>query len=649
MTRTITSRRDVCALFLFALMCASFSRTGAAASERLCLVVEGQASAVIVIAESPTPAARLASLELQHHVKLITGARLPIVTADAETTGIRVLVGESDATRALGFEAADFEPQEYVIALRPGTLVLMGRDWIDTPKARAEEGRSTNYATLADVRHVIDYAAATEQKAPTADAPRKLELPGLFDDQATCYAVYDFLERCCGVRWYGPTPLNVAVSESPSLHVSGNDIRRSPKMKYREGMGGGWPIVKAQWNNPSPDQLNLYWRRMRVGGERYASNHSMRSYQDRFLKKDPAAPGLFESKHETYFAFGRTGGGGGRQFCYSDQGLEAQLVQDARDFFDGKGIKGLQTAMGDYFNIVPNDNAAWCLCDNCQAALKKDENNRNAGHFNSGTASHYLFDITNRVAREVAKTHPDKYISTLAYHVYAFRPTQFELEPNIAVAPCLQVRNYWAPRIAKHEMDFYKAWVQPGDRPIYLWNYYCFPMEPAVIQGWHCFPGFSARRLGQLIRMYHDDGVRGVFLCGIGEQLDYYLTLRMYDDPTIDPDALVDEFFARYFGAAAEPMNQFFTLIEETYGNAENYPAEVSVEDKQFHQTEEIAWKYLGTEGRMAQLGRFIEKAENAAATDLEKRRVETWKVGVWEYMVEGRRMYVEKQTRNPN
>jgi hypothetical protein len=149
--------------------------------------------------------------------------------------------------------------------------------------------------------------------------------------------------------------------------------------------------------------------------------------------------------------------------------------------------------------------------------------------------------------------------------------------------------------------------------------------------------------------MYHDDGVRGVFLCGIGEQVDYYLTLKMYDDPTIDPNALVDEFFERYFGSAAQPMNKFFTLIEETYGNAENYPAEISVQERQFHQTEEIAWKNLGTEGRMAQLRCYIKHAQSAAATELEKRRVETWKIGVWDYMVEGRNMYLEKQTRTSN
>ena len=165
------------------------------------------------------------------------------------------------------------------------------------------------------------------------------------------------------------------------------------------------------------------------------------------------------SLKERGFAHGTTGGSGERQFCYSNPGLVAQVAQDARDFFDGKGLKGSQVAMGDYFAVVPLDNNRWCKCDRCQVVLERDKERKRGAHFNSGTASHYLHGFVNAVAKEVAKSHPDKYIVTLAYHVYAFVPEDFELAPNVAVAPCLQVRNYWAPRIKAHEHTFYKEWA----------------------------------------------------------------------------------------------------------------------------------------------------------------------------------------------
>lgn len=623
----------------------SISTSASSEAAEITLVRDGKPNAAIIRASAPTPSAKLAALELQYHIEKITGAILPIKTDQEKVQGIRILVGESAATRALGLKGTDFKPQEYLIRFIPDTVILIGRDWQDTEKNRKEAGRGTNWPfTLAYWRETIDYAAATNQ-TPQNDAGKKLiTLPGLFDEQGTCYATYDFLERFCDVRWYGPTELNIILPRRSTLTVRGRDVRRCPAMKHREGIGGGWPIIKAQWNNPNQDELKLYWRRLRVGGEKWAGNHSFRSFQDRFLRKNPERPELFEVERPEFFAMGQSGGSGTRQLCYTNPALVAQVVQDARDYFDGKPIKGYQLAMGDYFAIVPLDNNKWCECDKCQALLSKDKSNITGQHFSNGTASHYWFSFINAVAREVRKTHPDKYISTLAYHVYAFRPEDFQLESNVAVAPCLQPRNYWAPRVKRNDIDFYKKWVVRKDRRIYLWNYYCFPTEMAVMQGWNCFPGFSAHELARQIKMYHKDGVRGVFLCGIGEQADYYLTMKMYDDPSIDPDELLNEFFSRYFGSASEPMKQFYTRIEEIFCNPDNYPEEVRVEDKQFHQTEELAWKYLGTKERMKELGALMRQARKLAVTELEKKRVRSWEKGVWNYMVQGRKKYLAKQ-----
>jgi len=81
----------------------------------LILVRDEQPDATIVLAEKPTRAAQLAAFELQHHVRLITGAELPITHELTDARGVRVLVAESSATRALGLKSADFGPQEYLI------------------------------------------------------------------------------------------------------------------------------------------------------------------------------------------------------------------------------------------------------------------------------------------------------------------------------------------------------------------------------------------------------------------------------------------------------------------------------------------------------------------------------------------------------
>ena len=60
--------------------------------------------------------------------------------------------------------------------------------------------------------------------------------------------------------------------------------------------------------------------------------------------------------------------------------------------------------------------------------------------------------------------------------------------------------------------------------------------------------------------------------------------------------------------------------------------------------TEKDSWEKLGTKSRMKELGHLMEQAVASARTDIEKHRVETWKKGIWDYMVEGRRKYVKKK-----
>jgi hypothetical protein len=513
-------------------------------------------SATIVVAAQPTPAARLAALELRYHLFKITGVLLPIRGDDGPGVGNIILVGESALTRRDGLSGSGFQSQEYLIRVGPRQTVLMGRDWPDTAQNRRESGVDTNYTRLDEPRMRVSYAKAAGETLPEEVDAADITLPGPYDDRGTCYAVYDFLERFCDVRWFGPGAGQMTCPRQADLKIKCGEIRRSPVMKYRMGTPTwDWPILKAQWGNPSAETVALYLRRLRVGGEKWAGNHSFRSYHDRFGEKNPAHPELFEGRRPEFFAQGQTGGGDSLQLCYTNETLIQQVAQNARDFFEGKGLKGQQVAIGDYFALVPLDNSAWCKCAKCQALLAKDVGNAHGGHFNSGTASHYWFIFVNAIARETARTHPGKYLATLAYHVYAFRPADMVIEPNVAVAPCLQVRNYWAPRIAKHEQALYRQWAEPKDRPIHVWNYYCFPEEPGYLTGqWKCFPGFSAHRLAEEIDRYQRDGVRGVFLCGLGEQLDFYLTMKLYDDPASRVDGVLAEFFARYFGSAAGPM-----------------------------------------------------------------------------------------------
>jgi len=594
--------------------CVSMSAAEVKPLVEITLVSEGRPSASIVVAQNPTPSARLAALELQYHFRKITGAIVPIRTDREEITGPRILVGQSRQTNALGIKGDDFKSLEYLIQFRPDTIILIGRDWQDTQENRKELGRDTYGRTIQSSRHRIDYHKATGQAEQGA---KPITLPGLFDDQGTCYATYHFLEKFCGVRWYGPAELNIVLPSRKTLTVCGSEIRRSRDLKHIHALGGGWPIINIQWDKPDSDELNLYWRRLRIGGEKWAGNHAIWTKTVREVFNNPE-----------YQAKGR---GSGSQLCYTNPKLMQEVARVAGDYFDGKELRDGFKAMGDYFAVVPDDNYSWCKCEKCRRILAiSEKDKRGKGLFSNARNSYYIFNFVNEVAKEVRKTHPHKFIVALAYSSYTYPPKGLELEPNICVAPCLQIcYGYDKKTYYENDLAIYRAWLDEGDRPLYLWNYFHHPMEPAVIGKWNCFPCFMPDVISREIKRYHKDGIRGVFLCGIGQQLDYYLYVQTAFDVDTDYKELVDEFFALYFGGASEPMKTFYYRISE-----------INREEAVVGTSPEKSWAKLGTPERMKELGIYIDEAVKLAETDIEKTRVETWKKGVWEYMKAGHQQF---------
>jgi hypothetical protein len=612
-------RRTILALgFLIAVHLAC-GQAGLARAE-FAIVQQGRPACSIVVAERPTPAARLAALELQYHILKISGVEIPIRSAGESTEGRRILVGDSSAMRQLGIHSEDFESQEYLIGFREDAILLTGRDWEDTEANRKVQGRSTTDESLQQLRHRIDYWKAVGLPERSVG---EVELPGVYDDQGTCLATYDFLERFCGVRWYGPAELNVVIPSHRNLTVAGQDIRRSLALKHRSALAGGsWPFLRGQWGDYTREQVVLYWRRLRLGGQRWAGNHTFHRSTLKSVFNDPE----YQCQNPR---------GAGSQLCYTSAKLVEQVAQMARDYFDGKGeLPQGWKAMGDYFAIVPDDNIHLCTCPACQDLLAKGQD-RQTGFFSSGEMSEYWFSFVNAVAREVRKTHPDKYIATLAYWSYALVP-EFELEPNVSVAPCLHTCYYPVhAEMKENDLAFYRAWQEKATAPMFLWVYYHHPMEPALIEKWKCFPHVMVHETARAMRMFIRDGVQGIFECGEQDQLEQYVMAKIWDDPEVDVDGLIDEFFDLYFGPAGEPMKRFYLGLEAVACDRANYPPP-------YHRSngigwKAVAWERLGTAERMAEFERLIAQAEAKAQTETEQQRVALWRSALWEWMRQGR------------
>ncbi len=586
---------------------------GAGQAEPLTLVQDGRPTAAIVLAAEPTRAAQFAAAELQYHLRKMTGATVPMVTDAAPPPTPAILVGESAATRALGLANADFGPQEYLIGFRPGALVLMGRD-------------------------ASDLGAMDYQNPGT--------FPGDFAQQGTVYAVYDFLERFGDVRWYLPTELGEVIPQRPTFAVDGQDVRRRPAMIYRyvfrsEALPAD--LIGDTLNRPDPSPLldlraaRLYMRRMRQGGSAYEANHSFEGFYSRF-----------GAQHPEWFV--KPSGDWTVQLCYSNPDVIAQVVADAREYFDKGVVQHKSVAAGDYYALVPMDSADWCPCPGCQALLREQPTRGTAATSND-IASDYIFGFINRVAREVGKTHPDKWLTALAYSQYVYPPTREPLEPNVSIMLCLPTRLIYSRERMENDRRVLQAWTDESRaRPKFVWLYYCYPSLWASEQDWRPYPGFFAHSIPGQFAQFYRSGVRGFFIepsyiaggqrSPLMDQLELYLTFRLADDPTLDGDREIAEFFQRYYGPAAAPMRELYESMEATYADPANHPGSGVA------QTEARAWLHLGTQERMREYGRLMLKARSLArrGTPAHQERVRLFDRGVHRWMREGKESFLRVQ-----
>jgi|APSaa5957512622_1039677.scaffolds.fasta_scaffold18656_2 hypothetical protein len=613
--------------------------TIAAPGTALTLVREGTPAAEIILSQTPTKAARLGAYELQHHVKLITGAELPIING-AQVGMTPIFVGDSPDVRKLGVDCSQLGKQEYLVKFFPKALVLAGKDREDLDEP------------------VYDYLA---NKAAVHT------WPSLYHEVGSMHAVYDFLETHCGVRWINPSDHGTLLTKANTLVVSGSELRQKPYMIFRGGAaafdvsqrynrnGGLWHVfgpkshepynsraygkVWRQFSHPHHRtagmraQNRLFMYRMKAGGESSACNHSFYDFYPRFWEK---VNDQFEERKSEYFAEGYEGQP--PQLCYSNDATVAQVVHDARGYFDNGGIRGVQKWGENFYALEPMDNNSFCKCRACASQFEPDRAKDRSQH------STYWFRFVNRVAREIRKSHPDKQISTLAYMSHEGLPAGFKLEDNVVVHFCVYGnRTPFNATLLEAQINRLKEWTATESVPMYLWLYGCFPSLHARYGKFHCFPGFFPREAKRQYALFKQLGVRGIFYDGFTCDVDNYVGYKLMEEPDRDVDELLTEYFSVY-GAAGKPLREMSDIIEERYCNPANYPQRNGVVVARA-QTPLIAWGHLGTTEVMAALQDCMDRAHAAAKTDQQKQLVQLWDDAVWTYMKAGRESFVERMS----
>jgi len=601
-------------------------------ADSLVLVQDGRPKATIVLAEKPTAPAQLAAYELQYHLKKMSGAVLPIANEPQAVTGTVILVGESNATKKLGLKNTDFVQTEYMIEATPTSLMLIGRDW--------------------DGRRNVDYDGDLGIFCKDFWAPQRQPI-------GTCYAVHTFLENVLGVRWYMPTEVGEVIPQRKTVTIAPMKIRRKTDVAHLRG----YPFAvnkrlyyndysAADWKYDECWDLRggvLYWIRNKHWGRPvFNANHSFISWDTAFGKKHPEwfSTKSWEKMKTLNYQFRVNP-------CLSQEGVFRTNLKIIRDYFDGKKAAHggfYWSAGGNFFGICLNDNGLFCPCAECTRQYRVDMGAR-------GSLSNYVWNYTNRLAREVRKTHRRAKIIGLAYSAYTDPPKGIQLEPNTGVLICRMPNRYWHKGYKERDYKQIRRFIEDCKAPaIFTWEYLLHPFAdlnpfPPVLPRIYAEDAKFLTNLPQYrggfmqidrARLKKDGKPKGdVWPHPVLDHFRIYFRLKLYDDKTRDVEGMLSEYYTKFYGPAAAGVRDFVEALEGRWCDQKVRKASGAIPHLYGDSNARVWWEFLGTPDFVEKLQGLMAKAKKPApAGSVYARRVDLLDKGIMQLILNNRRKY---------
>ena len=529
------------------------------------LVERGVPRAQIVIAEQPPRSVRLAAQEFQDYVQKITGAHLPIVTKP-EPGQVSVYVGSSEHTKRLGITAEGLKHGAYRIVSGDNYLVLIGHD----SDFRPIEPWAPNNGAIRSGKLQQDWEAITgelwgvpnggmyknrmrlpaetglpdDQRAAAKDQPPL----GLwtYDERGSFNAVCGFLRKL-GVRWYAPGEVGEVLPATKTIALPQIDETVKP----------AFPIRRISLRLLTHSRDVAMWA-LRLGmrdpyGIGVAHGMATMTGRDEIYAKYPEWFALYGGERR-YIP-----GSSKNHLCFSNEQLFDHTVRWVRAQLDQYKFEAVSV-------MPPDGYSAICQCPDCQAKATPHRDRR-------GLASDYIWEFVNRVAKEVAKTHPDAKILNCAYGIYWLPPEKIEkLEPNVVVSIVGGRRPLADRPEEKAELArIREAWASKSSHPIIIFENY-----PFTDRGWY-LPSFAWRSIAEGI-----NAIKGISQgedIWLSAPLDFatndgigfnhfmvYFTQRMYwGDKNQNADALFAEYCRQFYGPAEQEMVAYFTFCQANW------------------------------------------------------------------------------------
>ncbi len=540
MKNTIMKHWRAGCLGLFGLL--AWISVAEASTDTLVLVKDGMSLAPIVVFEDAPPFTRQAADELAEYIEKTTGVRPDVIEGTPDPLPKHAIwVGYQPILNDL-FPDIDFDfqhPEEVLIAANADNLVIAGRDrW--------------------NPEHLqVSYLRPLGGARPGARGT--VDVDGIQLEYGTANAVYTFLQDFMGVRWFWPGALGEDVLHRETLAFAPFEFRYHPQFRGRAGllfhshlaMGVGH---SQEWVRQQRLQLDSLWLQ---------SWHPLSYWWDEFHETNP-----------DYFALQpdgtRSGWPGPRaaKLCKSNPAVWQQW------------LKYVERELARYpnqtvFSGAANDGGAqgFCVCEDCRAWDPAEGETLRfiwEGHSEErvGLADRQII-YANQLARLLKERYPDKdyYVSIQAYGNSRPAPTHAVPDDNVYVDMVFNLHNRHAMGLgdlASEQRRMFEEWSAKGFKNL-GWR-----PNLGGAAGWQLgMPNVAMRRAMDDLRMVAESNVVSINVDTIWEHWAnqgpyYYILAQMTWNPYADGEAIMADYYQRAFGPAAETMQTYWEMMEDT-------------------------------------------------------------------------------------
>ncbi len=345
--------------------------------------------------------------------------------------------------------------------------------------------------------------------------------------EGTLFGAYELLEQL-GVRWFMPLEIGMVIPENSTAAIDHQQTVQVPSMEF----------TRFQWLGGGGEGAGTWGRRRRVGGEaRSTGGHGF-----------PGNPPR---------------GTEGRQEClsgdYASGAIDA-VVNYIRDNYEPTDRKF-------YVGMGPHDGGGYCECEGC-VALDSEGFDPHHGRDRLIMSDRYVW-FFNRVLEELEDEYPNLHITWYVYGATMWPPEKHEPSPRIVhvFAPINldRTRSMDNPMSPDRHMLRYAidGWAEFEPNEMYYRGYY---NNLACSQ----FPYSQVDRLKNEIPELHKHGLNVMRVEVIKQSwastpLTPYLASKVWWDVDADVDALLADFYGKFFAPAEEPMRSYFEDLEAAF------------------------------------------------------------------------------------